>query len=153
MCLSSASAVGALTCEGCQYQLREPLLYLQDNCVACESLEDLQYMLRLSLLQEEDRLRAERDLVLLARDLRWALCFPPCPSAAPSSSLTSSSDDTLMASTRITLATEIAHEVQPAALASEGAWWRRRGGYWSPAGLFLFRASSWSERVFGRLVI
>ena len=104
--------------------------------MACECLEDVIHILRLPQLCEEDRWRTARDLVLLARDLRCAVCFPPCPSAAPSSSLTSSSDDTLMASTRITLATEIAHEVQPAALASEGAWWRRDGGYWSAVGAF-----------------
>ena len=70
MCLSSVDAVGAMACEGCQYQMREPLFYLQDKCVACSSLEDLQYILRLPLLREEDRLRAKRDLVLVVRDLR-----------------------------------------------------------------------------------
>ena len=108
--------------------------------MACACLEDILNILRLLQLREEDRLRTERNLVLLARDLQWALCFPPCPSAAPSSLLTSSSDDTLMAATSSTLATEIAHEVQPAALASEGAWWRRNGGYWSAAGVFVSKS-------------
>ena len=140
MCVSSAAAVAALAREGCQYQMREPLFYLQDECVACDRLEDLLYILRLPQLREENCLRTERDLVLLVRGLQWALRFPPCPRAAPSSLLTSSSDDTLMAATSSTLATDCSRGTACGP--------RFREGRLEPSWILVQRASSWSEKTF-----